>query len=95
MMIYQHFNATRVDPDDPEPTGKFDLRDCIDFRPTVQNVTGASDSVTSIDTITGNSFDFSARLFSGTGGVTVNLPQPNSTSTHDFEFYLAKWLCYF
>ena len=84
------FNATRVDPDDPEPTGKFDLRDCLDFRPTVQNVTGASDTVTSIDTITGNSFDFSARLFSGTGGVTVNLPQPNSTSTHDFEFYLAK-----
>ena len=84
------FNATRVDPDDPEPTGKFDLRDCLDFRPTVQNVTGASDSVTSIDTITGNSFDFSARLFSGTGGVTVNLPQPNSTSTHDFEFFLAK-----
>ena len=32
----------RVDPDDPEPTGQFDLRDCIDFRPTVANVTGSS-----------------------------------------------------
>ena len=32
------YNATRVDPDDPEPTGQFDLRDCIDFRPTVQTL---------------------------------------------------------
>ena len=84
------FNATRVDPDDPEPTGKFDLRDCLDFRPTVANITGASDTITAVDTITGNSFDFSARGFSGTGGVSVNIPQPGSSSTHDFEFYLAK-----
>ena len=55
------FTATRVDPDDPEPTGVFDLRDCLDFRPTVANITGASDTVTAVDTITGNSFDFSAR----------------------------------
>ena len=80
----------KVDPDDPEPTGQFDLRDCVDFRPTVANVTGATDSVTAIDTITGNSFDFSSRLFSGTGSVVVNLPKPNSASTHDFEFYLGK-----
>ena len=84
------YTAARVDPDDPEPTGQFDLRDCIDFRPTVANVTGATDSVTSVDTITGNSFDFSARVFSGTGSGVINLPKPNSASTHDFEFYLAK-----
>ena len=84
------YTAARVDPDDPEPTGQFDLRDCIDFRPTVANVTGATDSVAAIDTITGNSFDFSSRLFSGTGSVVVNTPKPNSASTHDFEFYLGK-----
>ena len=27
------YSATRVDPDEPEPTGIFDLRDCFDFRP--------------------------------------------------------------
>ena len=67
------YTANRVDPDDPEPTGQFDLRDCIDFRPTVANVTGATDSVTTVDTITGNSFDFSARAFSGTGSGVINL----------------------
>jgi hypothetical protein len=84
------FTATRVDPDDPEPTGKFDLRDCLDFRPTCENIAGASDTVTAVDTITGNSFDFSARQFDGTGSVVVNTPKPNSASTHDFEFFLAK-----
>ena len=31
------YSATRVDPDEPEPTGIFDLRDCFDFRP-VENI---------------------------------------------------------
>ena len=80
----------RIDPDDPEPTGQFDLRDCLDFRPTCENITGASDTATAVDTITGNSFDFSARQFDGTGSVVVNTPKPNSASTHDFEFHLSK-----
>ena len=84
------YSAARVDPDDPEPTGQFDLRDCLDFRPTVANITGASDTVTAVDTITGNSFDFSARSFTGTGSVSVDTPKPNSASTHDFEFHLGK-----
>ena len=84
------YTAARVDPDDPEPTGKFDLRDCLDFRPTVADITGSSTTVTATDTITGNSFDFSARSFSGTGSVVVNTPKPDSASTHDFEFYLGK-----
>ena len=84
------YTATRVDPDDPEPTGKFDLRDCLDFRPTVEDIAGSSTTVTAVDTITGNSFDFSARQYDGTGAVVVNIPKPNSASTHDYEFYLAK-----
>ena len=84
------YTAARVDPDDPEPTGQFDLRDCLDFRPTVADVAGASTTVTAIDTITGNSFDFNARAFTGTGSVVVNTPKPNSSSTHDFEFFLGK-----
>ena len=31
------YTATRVDPDEPEPTGVFELRDCFDFRPRVDD----------------------------------------------------------
>ena len=37
------YTATRVDPDEPEPTGVFELRDCFDFRPTVEDIAGTSD----------------------------------------------------
>ena len=89
------YSATRVDPDDPEPTGVFDLRDCLDFRPTVENITGTSETVTVVDQITANSFDFTARQFDGTGAVVVNTPKPDSASTHDFEFYLPKMVSLF
>ena len=46
--------------------------------------------MTAVDTITGNSFDFSSRVFTGTGSVVINTPKPNSASTHDFEFHLGK-----
>ena len=36
------YSSTRVDPDAPEPTGQFELRDSYDFRPTAEDITGAS-----------------------------------------------------
>jgi hypothetical protein len=36
------YSSTRVDPDDPEPSGLFELRDSYDFRPTAEDITGAS-----------------------------------------------------
>ena len=56
------YTATRVDPDAPEPTGSFDLIDCLDFRPTCETIAGTSETVTTIDQITGNSFDFDSIL---------------------------------
>ena len=38
----QTYTATRIDPDDPQPSGEFPLTDCIDFRPTCEDITGAS-----------------------------------------------------
>ena len=32
------YTAGRVDPDEPEPTGVFELRDCFDFRPAVEDI---------------------------------------------------------
>ena len=42
------YTATRVDPDDPEPSGEFPLTDCIDFRPTCEDVTGASSTLAAL-----------------------------------------------
>ena len=42
------YTATRVDPDEPEPTGEFPLTDVVDFRPTCENIAGATDSVETV-----------------------------------------------
>ena len=84
------YSATRVDPDEPEPTGEFNLTDCLDFRPTVENATGATDTNSAVDTITGSSFDFFHRQFDGTGASIVDTPKPGSLGTLDFEYYLNK-----
>ena len=84
------YTATRVDPDDPEPSGEFPLADCVDFRPTCEDITGASSTLSTVDEITGDSFDFFHRQFDGTGAVVVDTPQPDSFIQADFEFYLNK-----
>ena len=89
------YSSTRVDPDQPEPTGQFDLRDAYDFRPTVEDITGASATITDIDTITGNSFNFENRQFDGTGASTVDMLKPGSTIQSDFEYYLPKFATLF
>ena len=86
------YTATRVDPDDPEPSGEFPLADCFDFRPSVEDIAGTSTTITSIDEITGNSFDFFHRQFDGTGATVVDSPQPDSNLQADFEFYLSKFV---
>lgn len=56
---------------------KFDLRDCLDFRPRVDD---ASTVVSSIQD----------RQYSGTGNSTVDIVQFNSDVTTDLEFYLPR-----
>jgi hypothetical protein len=86
------YNATKIDPDDPKPSGVFDLRDCLDFRPTAENITGASDTITAVDTITAtaSSFDFKNRQFDGTGAVAIDTPKVNNALTCDFEHFLPR-----
>ena len=84
------YTGTKVDPDSPTPSGQFQLANSYDFRPTVQNITGASTTLSVVDQITANSFSFNFRQFTGTGGVTVDMPQPTSNIQSDFEFYLGK-----
>jgi hypothetical protein len=86
------YTATRVDPDDPEPSGEFPLADCFDFRPSIEDIAGTSTVVTSVDEITGNSFDFYSRQYDGTGATVVDSPKPDSNLQADFEFYLGKFV---
>ncbi len=86
------YSATKIDPDDPKPSGIFPLRDCLDFRPTAENITGATDTVTAVDTITAtaSSFDFKNRQFDGTGAVAIDTPKINNALTCDFEHFLPR-----
>src|SRR6056300_1298771 len=56
---------------------RFELRDCIDFRPRVDDAT----------TINSGNSD---RSFDGTGASTVDVIQFNSDVTTDFEYYLNR-----
>ena len=87
------FIPTVTDPDDPAPPSEFPLTDCFDFRPTVENIAGTSETLTDIDKVTGNSFDYRSRQFDGTGAVVVDTPQPDSLLKADFEFYIPKIVC--
>ena len=51
---------------------------------------GTSTTLSNVDEVTGNSFNFASRTFGGTGGTTVDTPKPGSFIQADFEFYLSK-----
>jgi hypothetical protein len=82
------YSATKVDPDDPAPSGEYDLQDVLDMRPRVEDIAGTSTNVELVDQVTGNSFDFVNRQFDGTGASTVNFMKPGGLITTDFEYYL-------
>ena len=84
------FNGSKIDPDEPRPSGVYPLMDTYDYRPSVDDVAGASATLATVDEITGNSFNFASRTFGGTGGTTVDTPKPGSFIQSDFEFYLSK-----
>ena len=84
------YSATKVDPDAPKPSGDFPLIDTYDFRPRVEDIAGASITLSTIDEITGNSFDFFHRQYDGAGSSTVDVCQPGASIQSDFEFYLSK-----
>jgi len=84
------YSASKVDPDDPEPTGSFPLYETYDFRPRIADIAGASSTLSVVDEITGNSFDFTSRVFSGTGSSYSNFGKPASNIQSDLEYFLPK-----
>ena len=87
------YTSTRVDPEVRAPSGEFDLRDTVDFRPRVADAT--IDTATTIQSqtvhkVTSKSFDFSSRSFAGTGASTILTPKDNSQFQYDFDFFLGR-----
>ena len=93
----QTYTATKVDPEQREPSGEFDLRDCIDFRAKVADVSvGSPQSITlstgsvSAEVVTGYSFNFEGRTYGGTGGNDILIPVDNQNVTYNLEHYLPR-----
>ena len=76
---YSGFDYGSIPAYTSDVTGeKFELRDCLDFRPRVDNAS-------SIDAGDGQD-----RQYSGTGASAIEFTKFNSDITADLEFYLAK-----
>ena len=84
------YTSTKVDPDLPSPSGEFPLYNVYDFRPRVEDITGTSTNLETVDEISSFSFDIFHRQFDGTGASLTNWPKPTSTVQSDFEYYLPR-----
>ena len=88
------YTATRVDPEVRTPSGEFDLRDTVDFRPRVADATLIPLPLfkwsTSVEKVTSMSFDFVSRSFAGTGASSILIPKDNSQFQYDFDFFLGR-----
>ena len=85
------YSASKIDVDEASPSGKFPLHDSYDFRPRVDDVAGTSTTLSTVDEVTGLSFNFDSRTFGGTGGTTSDTIKPGSFIQADFEYYLPKF----
>ena len=88
------YTATRVDPEVRIPSGEFDLRDAVDFRPRVAdatfNTSASIQGIQDVEKVTSMSFDFSSRSFAGTGASSILIPKDNSQFQYDFDFFLGR-----
>ena len=74
------YSASKVDPESKAPVGFYELRDSLDFRPSVQ------DQLTPGT----NPFAFSNKSFEGTGASAGNMVIPDDNVRCDFTFYLSR-----
>ena len=74
------YQSTKVDPESKAPVGLYELRDALDFRPSVQNQTSPAS----------NPFSFANKNFEGAGAAAGNLVRPDDNITIDFDFYLGR-----
>ena len=87
------YSATRVDPEVREPTGEYDLRNAIDFRPKLEMLQNLLqlEIVVSILLIMLLVSHLTLHLESFNVGTAseILIPKDNSTIAYDFEFFLV------
>ena len=93
------YSAQRVDPDVISPTGEYDLRDSIDFRPRVGNYAQGNKFTTGTYSTTPFSFAMrsgTAMGFEAASASLVDIPKSDDTFSASFNYYLpqnaALWL---
>jgi hypothetical protein len=84
------YTATRIDPETRNTTGIYDLRSTIDFRPRVANIASIDSSISGAKVITGDSFDFESRIYSGLGSSRADIPADNSSINYDYSYYIGR-----
>ena len=87
------YSAQRVDPDVISPTGEYDLRDSIDFRPRVADYAGTNAVSASLSV---SPLSFAKRDFTAGTASLVDIPKSDDTFLASFNYYLpqnaALWL---
>ena len=92
------YSAQRVDPDTISPTGEYELRDSVDFRPRVGDVdiiTAANDGTAvmtsgELNSTSMSAFQFPKRSFSAGSASLVDVPKTDNTFLASFDFYLPQ-----
>jgi len=86
------YSATRVDPEVADPTGEYDLRDTVDFRPRVADATTTTQTIQTqtVYRVTSYSFNMESRSFAGSGSSTVSIPKDNSNFIYDLDFHVGR-----
>jgi hypothetical protein len=83
------YTSTRIDPEVRSPTGVYDLRSVIDYRPRVADIDPPA-SINDVKVVNSTSFDFESRSYGGSGASVSETPKDNSNFAYDFEHYLAR-----
>jgi len=95
------YSAQRVDPDTISPTGEYDLRDALDFRPRIGDYAGTNTVSYSGTPISITPFSFANRSstsmgFSAGTASLIDVPKSDNTFITSFNYYLpqnaALWL---
>ena len=94
------YSPNKVDLGGLEPDGQFELSDSLDFRPSVaQLFTDTNFSTTQPDPtspanissgLSNDPFDYTARVYTGTGSSALDTPVPTLSTTGDITFYTSR-----
>ena len=90
------YSATRIDPDVIAPTGQYELRDSVDFRPRVGDFSpgtaygSAAQTPTQLNATSKSPFQFDSRDFSLGSSSLIDMPKTDKTFITSLDYYLPQ-----